>query len=163
MKISSILNRKKGISEMVSYVLLVVIAIGISITAYSFLKSYVPKGQTPNCLDDVAIQMQDYVCDSSLQSLTLTISNTGLHSFDAVYIRMGDETAKVRSAITPNRQPLVFGTREGLKPGETYSRVLVSPVINSGKNILEIQPAMYTANNKLAACDKATVTYTLTC
>lgn len=181
------MNNKKGVSEMVSYVLLVVIAIGLGALVFAYLQVYVPKDKT-TCPDDTSIAIESYSCnyDSSTtpnQNLSLTISNKGLFTINAAYIRIGAEGRTVRELINDPRvignnasgfylssgliAPPTPGTVNqaltGLKPGESTTRIYHPSQISSKRTYeIEIQPAVGTYN-KLTICEKATIVQKITC
>src|SRR3989338_7575646 len=163
-------HNKKGISEIVVYVLLVLIAISISSLVFFYLKSYVPK-EKPECQQDITLLIQSYSCSSQLSQLNLTFLNKGLFNIDLVYIRVGSEGSRVKKLINPeyNDGPngLYFGViddQKGLIPGKTFSKVYLSPLLKPGVNELEIEPAVFTGKGtEIALCDKAIVTQTITC
>ena len=83
---------KKGVSQMIGYVLLVIIAISLSIAVFAFLKLYVPPG-SPECPEEVKLTIDDYSCtetDPGEYSLTVTFTNKGLLRVYGVYIRLGE-------------------------------------------------------------------------
>lgn len=87
-EIKRISENKKGISEMVSYVLLIVIAIGISTGVYAWLKGYLPSA-TPKetCNPDVSLVLEDYNCSAIDNLTTLTLKNQGYFNIDGFFIR----------------------------------------------------------------------------
>ena len=92
------LQDKKGVSLMIGYVLLVIIAIGLSVAVFAFLKLYVPPG-SPECPEEVKLTIEDYSCTgdgSGNYSLEVTFANKGLLRVYGVYIRLGapDRTYK---------------------------------------------------------------------
>lgn len=73
--------KKKGVSIMVGYVLLVSCAIIIGIFVYQWIKTYLP---TPvlECPDEVSIFIKEYTydCTSGSEKLTITLKNNGMFS-----------------------------------------------------------------------------------
>lgn len=171
---------KKGISEIVSYVLLIAIAIGISIAVYSFLYLYVPKEKI-RCPEDISIQVKDYSCFFNTSSnnngfIILKLSNNGLYAFDAAYIRLGPENKKIKELINDPLKPGIVkeqfylsysdekGSGEGLPPGRIYAQTFVTNIINqTGKYSLEIEPAVGKIGKELALCEKAVITVPISC
>lgn len=152
---------------MVSYVLLIVIAVGLSVAVYSYLNLYVPK-EKPQCSADISLIVQDYQCTSNPNGGTLNITflNKGLFSIDAVYVRVGSSSAKVKQQINPGNGIYfgVIGGQKGLVPGKIVSKFFGSPYINNADLELEIQPAVFSGNtNNLALCDQAIITQPIKC
>jgi len=83
---------KKGLSEMVGYVLLIVIAVSLSVIVYSWIKGQLP-GETEECPEGVSLIISDYHCltDNRGEILKLELENKGLFNIDGFYIR-GAET-----------------------------------------------------------------------
>jgi hypothetical protein len=155
---------KKGLSLMVSYVLLIVIAVGLSILVFAFLKLYVPP-ESPHCPDDVSLIVTEKKCDTSAGELEITFQNKGLFSVNAVYVRLGEEGRKVKSLVNENvyfSDPSLVN--QELKPGdqttETYSSLTL---ITPDKVILEIEPAILQDDGTLALCEKAVITQSIVC
>jgi flagellin-like protein len=65
---------KRGVSELISYVLLITFVIVLSGVVYTFMKSYVPK-EALDCPDEVSVLVNGYNCSS--QELNLTLKNNG--------------------------------------------------------------------------------------
>ena len=94
MKIRKILDSKKAVSDMVSYVLLIVIALAISAGVYSWLRFYVPAQiDSQKCSDDVAIAITDYNCSN--QILSLTIENKGYFTVNGFFARGVNDSTKL--------------------------------------------------------------------
>jgi len=155
-------SNKKGISEIVGYVLLVLIAISLSSFVFFYLKTYLPK-EKPVCPDDISLIVQGYSCSPA--QINLTLLNKGLFSVDAAYLRIGPVGSRVKQQI--NQNDLFFGVIEGQKgliPGKAFSKVYTSQSITSGTLELEVQPAVFTGKgDELALCDKAVITQTINC
>ncbi len=172
--------QRKGVSEMVSYVLLVIIAVGISVLVYAYLVVHVPKDK-PTCYDDINLVLIDHKC--YLETLTgalagktkvylnVTLSNRGLHTADGVYLRLGDETRKVKALVNDN--DVFFGLVLdpssgdfvlGLQPGKSFfnNYTFISNDIKAGRNALEIQPASGSPT-KFALCGKEVLTLPVKC
>ncbi len=167
-----LLQNKRAISEMVSYVLLIIIAVGVSGLVFAYIKFYVPKGQLPECPQDVGIVIKDYTCIMGTNpQLTLSLVNKGLLTVDAVQIKFEKTERRIRQNI--NKGPLYF-SNNGLKPGEEYITVPynVGTIVTSpGSYTVEIQPAMYTdrikegysGGKEIAYCQNAIITQLITC
>ncbi len=181
------INNKKGVSEMVSYVLLVVIAIGLGALVFAYLQVYVPKDKT-TCPDDTSIAIESYSCTynpstTPKQNLSLILSNKGLFTINAAYIRIGKDDRMVRELINdprvtnnppsgfylssglqaPSAPGTVNSAFTGLKPGESTTRIYHPSQIDSKRIYeIEIQPAVGTYN-KLTICEKATIVQKITC
>lgn len=76
---------KKGISVMVSYVLLVVFVLIIGALVYQWLKTYVPS-QGLECPDGVSLFIKEAEFDDSTSQLTITLRNNGRFNLAAYFI-----------------------------------------------------------------------------
>ena len=76
---------KKGISIMVSYVLLIVFVIIIGAIVYQWLKTYVP-AQALECPDGVSLFIKDADFDSSDSQLIITLRNNGRFNLAGYFI-----------------------------------------------------------------------------
>lgn len=88
-----VIKKKRALSEMVGYVLLVVIAISLSIIVYEWILPQIwqPKEK---CDDGVSLVLEAYVCDSNLNILNITLRNMGTFSVNGFIIRVGNEAGK---------------------------------------------------------------------
>jgi|SRR3989338_731186 len=161
----SLLN-KKGLSEMVGYVLLVAIAIGISVGVTLYLNAYIPK-EKPECPEDISLLIKDASCkvvntgSISKTELALTLYNNGLHNVDASYIRMDTEGKKSKKWINNPSKPEIgdsnfyfyspAGGTTSLAPGKEKSYLFDISDFKEGAYVLEIQPAVF-SKNLIAAC-----------
>lgn len=173
-KLSPISKNKKGISEMVSYVLLVVIAVGVSVLVFSYLKVYVPKGEKPTCQADISVVLKNYTCSyvSGTSSLTLTLENKGLFTIDAVYVRFDLENKSIKRTLTSPYPwyPLAFTPGNTTNKQFQVSAIVTRPYPQALYKV-EIEPAVYTGKSKkgfygdkeLALCDQDTITQTIKC
>ena len=161
----------KGVSEIVSYTLLIIIAIGASIMVYAFLNALINR-PTVTCPNDIYLIIKDYSCSYRAGELNITFVNKGRFSINAAYVRVGNVTRSTRFWINNEGSTSFYfmGVNNGLAPNQetTWSFDLstgtASKVINaSGEYILEIQPAMYDKDlQKTAACDSI-VSQQITC
>lgn len=85
------LHNNKGLSEIVSYVLLIVIVLAIAGLVFSWTKSIIPKDKE-EC-PEVSIIISDYNCSNN--SLTLELTNKGLFDVDGWYARVYDKSGRV--------------------------------------------------------------------
>lgn len=158
-------QNKKGLSEMVAYVLLIVIALGLSVAVFSYLKVFIPK-EKPECPADINLVISDYSCLLAAKQINLTITNKGLFKADAVYVRLGPESKKVKEQINKGAKFYLYNSTNGigLKPGdnvfETYD---ISGVVTSaGSYGLEIVPVTL-SGSEITVCDNAMFVQTVAC
>ena len=90
----NIIQNKKALSEIVSYVLLITIALSLAVGVYSFMKFYVPsENEAEKCSSDVALAVNDYNCNNNV--LSLIIENRGLFDAAGFIIRASDDSDKI--------------------------------------------------------------------
>ncbi len=83
-------NNKKGLSEIIGYVLLIVIAISLSLLVYTWLKNQVPR-ETAACPENLALSIQNYDCiENSLgeiDKIKVSVKNNGLFDINGFLAR----------------------------------------------------------------------------
>jgi len=173
--------QKKGVSEVVSYVLLILIAVILAMLVFAYLKLYVPK-EKPECKEGIDLMIEDFGCtiglsDTLKDQINITLQNRGRFIVDNVYIRIGKQDRAFKEDVnttlnTVNPHPLFTGTEEGLKPLFSSFMNLATPNYITSERadpskkdyILEIQPAHYTKGKdieSIALCPP--ITQAITC
>ncbi len=176
------MNNKRGVSVMVGYVLLVVIAVGLSIGVYSYLKVFIPK-ERPECQNDVLLII-DKVDNcfittdpggNNIFSLDITLKNRGLFNVQAAYVRLAPEERKIREWINKDKanggdNDLDFYFTEdrygGLEPGKSKMWALTTGEVSlstDNKYTIEVQPAEYTKEFGVVVCENAVITQNVEC
>lgn len=150
-------RNKKGVSEIVSYVILVIIAISIGTLVFAYLSNLVPR-ERPECNDGLALSVESYICEygsGDQSSLDLVLKNRGRFNIEAAYIRIGNIGNKTGYWINPI--DFQFGNTLGPNdpalaknyPFKTSEILKFGP----GKYALEIQIASYDEDTKkYSAC-----------
>lgn len=164
---------KKGLSEIMGYVILIIIAVGLSVLVFGSLSLLVPKDK-PECKQDISLSINDYVCTYTPDDInfTLTLSNKGKFSVHAAYVRFGKEGREIRGLINDPENLAASASfflnpssvKEGLKPGEFVTKQYnpnilsgsgTSGILDSvGNYVVEIQPAVFDEGD-LAICENA--------
>jgi hypothetical protein len=164
---------KKALSEMVGYVLLVVIAVGLSVAVFVFLRSYIPV-DTVECSSDMVLVVQNSSCfwQGGEYKLQLVLSNKGLFNINAAYLRFATENRKVKplinDALSPGGVYLFSSSNNSLSPGTSFTTIPYSlgrfSINTAGKYGLEVQPAIFKGESiKLALCSNSIITQTVNC
>ena len=154
------IKNKRAVSLLVSYTLLIVIAVGISAITYSYLKLYLPSDK-PRCSEDIHAIIKEAACGSF--ELNIEIKNAGLFNITVMYVRFGRELSKVREQIPENKgENAILDTP--LAPGATllFSFPRSSLPQEEGNYTLEIQPGVL-SGRKIVMCEKAVVTEKIYC
>jgi hypothetical protein len=144
-------TNKKGISEIVSYTLLIIIAVSVSILVFAYLKVYVPKFQAPECPPDVNIVIKDITClDTTLE---FTATNKGLFNISAIYIRLRPPGREIKSVLRTNEYNEFTVP---LSPGASNTITSIVELEGTvGEYELEVQPAAFNENGELAICESS--------
>ncbi len=89
---------KRAISEMVAYVILISIALGLAVGVYSYWSVLVNIAKSPlDCKEGTSVSLENYSCDDVLQIITLKIKNTGRFDVDGIIAKFGED---------PNKEPV---------------------------------------------------------
>lgn len=75
--------KKKGVSPMIGYVLLVTFVIILSVVIYNWMKTYVPQ-EDLDCPDGTSLFIQDYSCSND--TLSITLKNNGKFNIGGYFI-----------------------------------------------------------------------------
>ncbi len=97
---------KKGVSEMIGYILLITIGIAMSIIVFTWLKGYVPT-EAIECSEGVSLFIRSYTCEGNI--LTIELKNNGRFSVSGYLIH----------ATTQEGQELATQDLSGLYTGTT--------------------------------------------
>ena len=145
---------KKAISEVVSYVLLIVIAISLSIVVYTWIKVQLPKEKI-ECPEGASIIIKDYQCNEQGDIINITFQNKGFFDIEGVSIKIANKSnenpaiaaenvAGVGININLEREGFIYfspSTGPGLNVKATFSyskfnqikKIQVMPFISSRK------------------------------
>jgi hypothetical protein len=81
---------KRGISELLAYVLLASLAVTLSILVYNWLRFYVIPATPKECPEGVSLIIKEYSCSNG--SINITLKNKGLFRVDGYLIKINNET-----------------------------------------------------------------------
>lgn len=88
-------KKKKAVSEMVAYVILISIALGIAIGVYAWLKLIAPGINEPtDCKEGTSVILES-ASYSGVTNLVFNIKNNGRFDVNGVIVSVGDDPAKV--------------------------------------------------------------------
>ena len=114
-------KRKRALSNVVGYVLLISITISLSVLVYGWLKFYVSEDNIETCPDGVNIIIRDYECKSSPVGedpnkgyLKVTLKNKGLFEVDGYVLRVHDRPGADFGFYIFDKVGIT------MKPGEEY-------------------------------------------
>jgi len=164
---------KKGVSIMVGYVMLIVIAVGLSVAVFSFLKLYLPEDR-PECSEDISLTLDSVRCaydqESDNYDIEITMTNRGLFDVLRAQIRIGDSDRVLRTILNeglnnPNDDFVLGDSNDptiGLVPGESWTHNWTFVTEVGGIKELEIEPIMYVDNQRVL-CDNSVVKTLVSC
>ena len=113
-------QRKKGLSEMLSYVILIAITVGLSIAVFALVKSLSNVSAAADCDEGTSLIITDQKI--VLNKMTLTLRNNGRFNIDGVIIAVSNQT---------EREPTIYlwqddSQQEGIH-GQAYFPNLLLP------------------------------------
>ncbi|MDO8468097.1 MAG: LamG domain-containing protein [Nanoarchaeota archaeon] len=88
---------KRGVSEVIAYVLLIGISITIAVVAYGYLEGFVPKN-TIDCPDGISLAIKN-INNSEGQSFNVTLQNNGRFNVDGYFIKIANNSASFLADI----------------------------------------------------------------
>ncbi len=160
---------KKGLSEIVAYTLLIVIALGLALLVYTWVKSIVP-GEESECPSDVSLVIDSYSCNVVENKITVTLKNQGLFDVNGFFIRFAEKydgaaIIKIDSQEKNGQTPIVradnpkYGNGYGDKAIDVSKTETFSFIYGEGKTIekIEVIPTIVDDENKLLSCKKSVV------
>lgn len=129
---------KKGLSNLVAYVLLISITISLSFMVYGWLKFYVERGEVEECPDNVNIVIDGYACSSGAGgNLTVRLRNRGFFNIDGYILRVHNRSdAEFGFYVLEENNTL-------MKTGENRTRVYNFPTVPDGLTdvtFVDVQP-----------------------
>ena len=98
----------KGISVLISYVLLVVLSIAMAAIVYTVIRYKSTLPEEIKCPEGTSIYLYNYSCDAGLNKLNLTIKNNGFFNISGVSVRVFNSTGicnQTRYGFSPPMSP----------------------------------------------------------
>jgi hypothetical protein len=124
--LKEIKRSKKGVSEMVGYVLLIAIGLGLAIGFYVWVSNYAEfNPKDVDCEDGTSLIIESYTCTDlgANPGIQLTMKNNGLFNIDGFIFPVGNNPLKTPvSNLIPNSvnpTPGKYQFIPPLKPGES--------------------------------------------
>ncbi|MBI5804348.1 LamG domain-containing protein [Candidatus Pacearchaeota archaeon] len=153
-------DRKRGVSLMVSYALLVIVAVALSIFVYSYLKQQLPSERI-ECSEDVNLIIDGVICNSVSKEVSVGINNGGLFNVSAVFVRMGEEGKRVKTQL--NQDTEIFPTP--LSPGKEIAFLYdASSVLKPGVDNYEVEIQAAVLDGRVVVpCEGSVITQSISC
>jgi hypothetical protein len=152
------MKNKKGLSNIIAYVLLILIAIGLSSGVYFSLTRLVPS-EKQECPSGTSLIISDIQCDSPTDGeINLVFENKGRFDIDGAYIKIGDSDSAIweidpvqTSGVSLIKPGFFYFTGpNGLQAGSfprnirfDYTNVYENGIKisnDNGVNVIEVQP-----------------------
>lgn len=148
------INNKRGVSELVSYVLLISITFAIAAIVYSWLMFYVTPAEELKCDDGVALNIRSTVYNCTTKSLNITLQNRGLFSVDGYKVRVNNRTDADIGVYTINRTGRAMNTSALISDYYVHANVTDGGAASIKGNLtfIEIQPYKIIENQTIV-CD----------
>ena len=142
-------RRKKGLSNLIAYVLLISISLSLSVMVYGWLKFYVGGAEIATCPSNTNLIIESYECFSGNGgNFTVTIKNKGLFDVDEYILRVHDRPGAEFGVYVFNE------TGSFLGPGSKVTTVYSFP--SSLDNITEVTLAdvqpFVNVSGKMVSC-----------
>lgn len=163
-------RNKKGLSEIIGYVLLIVFAISMSVLVYAWLRASTPKAEVA-CPDAVSIELTAYdsVPREDGMYLYLNVTNRGLFGINGVSITLkeGTKACPIKSAACQDiaKSCDVQGNKilfkQFLNQGMMKPIYMVYDSSACAPNKIELTP-MRASENGIILCDKSIIKESIT-
>ena len=177
------ISKKKALSDMVSYVVLIVIALSISLLVYAWLRNTISEPLRTCPSESVSLIVRDFACDEGSKSINLSLQNKGTYIIGGFYIRGENVTGGGfnNDLLVENhpelRTPLQMSSRgifyfydieslpiSGLRPDFQVNDLVFD--YDSANNLvrLQIQPFIYDARTRQNfVCEDSVVRISVNC
>jgi len=150
------ISEKKGLSIVVSYVLLIVLAMSVSVWVYQWLRSSVDLVDSPECPDDVVLAIYDYSYNSSISQLNLTIQNKGYFNVDGFFVRVNNDSDPNFGIYILNESLHEVNVSESVTVKLNSSNYIVGSsnyLLVGTIKVIDVQPYVI-EDNKVVVCEK---------
>jgi flagellin-like protein len=171
---------KRGVSEIIGYILLIAIVVVISVFVFQWLRSYVPQSAL-TCPDGTAVSVPEYDYNCNENMFNFTLANTGTFSISGYFIHASDSTQEIATIdLSPyyagsSQAPgsILFSYYNILDPGKSEGMVKNvfnlsshSPPIAGTLTKIEIIPIRYVeykGKTRTASCGNAKISVPVSC
>ena len=158
--LKKIINNKSGISEMLSYIILVAMVMGLAMAVFAWLRVMSTTTQTADCEDGTSISLDNSSCDG--YSITFVLRNNGRFNISGVTITVGNDSQISPSTYLKDRA-IVFGGAGSygthlflpeIDPGNTqnitFENLSKTGTLNFNTiRVVQIQPFILSNNEKI--------------
>lgn len=153
-------ENKKATSLIISYVLLITIAIGLSIGIYSWIKSNADVSPDIDCEEDTSLIVEGYEISAD-NKFALQLKNNGYFNIDGFILSVGENEEEVPVILLDADDGLgetgIAGTYyflATLEPGETLTASFFDTGVDLGElRIIQVQPFIIQKGSKVLCKD----------
>ena len=149
------LKNKRAISEVVSYVLLIILSLSLAIFVFNWLRGFVPSMNEAKCPDGVSLIIKDAVPVGS--NLTLTIQNRGRFTAEGYYLRANNATEPNFGIYVLNKTGIKISVGDTNTTSFNTSTYLEGSEVKTFEGyprVIEVQPFVYQkGHNGPVLCD----------
>ena len=179
------IKNKKGVSEIIGYILLIAIVVAISVFVYQWLKSYVPQ-EALTCPDGISISVPAYKYECTANTLNFTLRNSGTFSIAGYFIHASNSSQEIATIDLTNYYNgtenkgsggIVFSSGAGgntLDPekeknpsANRFNLSMINPLIALSTlrkiEIIPIRYVEYKGKERIASCGNAKISIPITC
>jgi FlaG/FlaF family flagellin (archaellin) len=131
---------KRGLSEVVGYVLLISISFALAGMVFSWLKFYVTPGEEITCDEGVSIAIRAYNYSCETRELNITLKNDGRFDIDGYIVRVNNRSGETKIGVyTINKtgRPLPVGNTS-YEYHPSVNDISGKPI--TGITFVEVQP-----------------------
>jgi flagellin-like protein len=147
------MSSKRGVSEIVAYVILISITLTVAGMVFAWLKFYVTPGQEVKCPDSVSLNIREYFYDCVNSEINISVQNKGFFDVAGFVVRASNK-------IEPSSGIYTLNSSGGeISINEMKSFVFGSAKTETGKSIsshltlIEVQPFIIQDGSKVY-CEK---------
>lgn len=171
---------KKAVSEVVSYVLLIVVAMTLSVVVFAFLSNIVPE-EKASCNESLSLVIRDIGCLPGTGEVFIEFQNKGNFKIDGIYIKGADGTTDATinflnatnytggynlNPITADREGFLYFGRNNaplaLAPNRNYAQTFYYAEYGILTKV-QVQPFMNEDDGSLIICEDKTITQEIIC
>jgi FlaG/FlaF family flagellin (archaellin) len=151
---------KKGVSEIVAYVLLISISFAIAAIVYSWLMFYVTPAKEIKCDEGISLTIRSVTYNCATKSLNITLQNRGLFDVDGYKIRVNNKTGADIGVYMINATGVPVRASNATYGGVIYdyysaatrTDTAVPRAIGGNLTFIEVQPYSI-IEGEVVACD----------
>jgi len=150
-------KNKRGVSLLVSYVLLITIAVALSVLVYNWLRFYLQDAEVEECKEGISLVIQDYECvlasGGDDGSLSLTLKNKGRFNIDGFLLKINDRIDAKIGIYNFTNEGVAMAPAEVYNFRYFFSEVDMNTSVLNQITMIEVQPFVLENNNKIY-CEK---------